>query len=204
MLGEAKVSDLLKKAAAEHIDVLFVYEVDVRQGPNSVINTTKIQLFNVATKEVLHAGTSLTAGNVAKAREEKKGPDPVDADMERIFNFVDEKLKPAPLKTDTANADRVAKYVDGLAAEKHDNPLPVLAEIRFYQSAQLINSDKLTEAYGVVLGKELGDRVAAGNPDQVMETLAKWLPEQRPKSLADAGGAKKAGAGGFFNKLFGK
>jgi hypothetical protein len=156
-------------------------------------------------KDVIYSGAGLVAGNVEKAREEKKGADPVDAEMSKLFAAIDEKVVPTVLKTDPANADRVAAFVDGLAKEKYSNPLPILAEIKYYQSAQLISGDKLTEAYSAILGSDVGAKAAGSEADEVMQALAKWLPEKRPKTLAGGDGDKKGSIlGGFIDKLRGK
>lgn len=204
MVGEGAQGDLVKKAAAANCQVLILYNVECRQGPNSVINTTSIKVLSVVSKETIFSGAALVAGNVEKAREEKKGADPVDAEMSKLFTAIDEKVVPTVLKTDPANADRVAAYVDTLVKDKYSNPLPILAEIKYLQSVSLIASDKLTEAYGTILGTDVGTKVATGEPDEVLQALASWLPEQRPKSLVGGDAKKGSVLGGFIDKLRGK
>ena len=177
------------------------------RGTVSPVNTTKIIFVNVATKEVLYSGSNLINGQVKKAREEKKGKDPVDEEMERLFGFVDEKLVGVSFPA-TAKPDKVVVFVDKLVEQKRPNPLATLAEIRFFRSKELITPEKMVEACGKVLGKEAGERVASGDPAAILGALDKWLPEKRPESFAagggsgdDEGGEKKSG---IFGKLFGK
>ena len=203
MLGEGKQNEIVKKAAEEGIDVVILYDVEVTKAGQNVVNTTKISFINVATKEVIYSGASLTNGLVAKAREDKKkNGDPVEAEMEKMFGMVDEKLVGGAFPAN-AKPEKVATFVDKLADGKPANPLPALAEIRFFRSKELITSEKMIEAYGKLLGAEVGPKVASGDPAEVLASLGKWLPEKRPASLVPGGegGEKK---GGIFGKLFGK
>ncbi|MFM8250465.1 MAG: hypothetical protein ACKOBW_02580 [Planctomycetota bacterium] len=204
MVGEGAQGDLVKKAAAANCHVLILYNVECRQGPNSVINTTSIKVLSVVSKETIYNGAGLVAGNVEKAREEKKGADPVDAEISKLFGTIDDKVVPTALKTEAANAERVAAYVDTLVKEKHSNPLPILAEIKYLQSVSLISGDKLNETYGTILGTDVGAKVATGEPDEVLQALASWLPDQRPKTLTASDAKKGSVLGGFIDKLRGK
>jgi hypothetical protein len=212
MLGEAKQAELLKKAAERGCDVLILFELEVSKGGQTPINTTQISLHNVQSKELIHSGGSLVNVQVRKAREEKKGDDPVDAEMGRVFAVVDERLAAKDFPAN-AKPEKVVTFVDKLLEQKSDNPLPALAEIRFFRSKDLITSEKMVEAYGKLLGPEVGEKVAGGDAAAALESLAKWLPEKRPESIAAAGGRggkadgddakpgeKKAG---IFGKLFG-
>lgn len=73
MLGEGKQSELLKAAAEGGIDVLIIYDIEVARGTVSPVNTTKIVLLNVSTKETIHSGSNLINGQVNKARGEEEG-----------------------------------------------------------------------------------------------------------------------------------
>jgi hypothetical protein len=217
MLGEGKQAELLKTAAERGCDVLVLFELEVSRGGETPINTTQITLHNVQTKELIHSGGSLTNVQVRKAREEKKKDDPVDAEMTRFFTAVDEKLAAKDFPA-TAKPEKVVTFVDKMLEQKNENPLPALAEIRFFRSKELITSEKMIEAYGKLLGKETGEKVAGGDAAAAMESLAKWLPEKRPETIAAAGGrGGKADGGkadgddakpgekksGIFGKLFG-
>jgi hypothetical protein len=212
MLGEAKQAELLKKAAERGCDVLILFELEVAKGGQTPINTTQISLHNVQSKEMIHSGGSLVNVQVRKAREEKKGDDPVDAEMGRIFAVVDERLAAKDFPAN-AKPEKVATFVDKMLEQKVENPLPALAEIRFFRSKDLITSEKMVEAYGKLLGPEVGEKVAGGDAAAALESLAKWLPEKRPETIAAASGRGGQAGGddakpgekksGIFGKLFG-
>ena len=98
--------------------------------------------------------------------------------------------------------------IDGMLAEKHSDPLGVLAEVKYYHSVKLATDEKWQEACIKLLGEESGKTVATGGPDQVMSALAKYVPEKAPKSLTGAAAEKKAegggAVGGLINRIFGK
>ena len=125
--------------------------------------------------------------------------------MERIFAFVDEKLVGVGFPAN-AKPDKVAAFVDKLADQKRrrDNPLPALAEIRFFRSKELITPEKLTEAYGKLLGPEVGEKAAGGDAETVIVAWRNGC-RKRPASLAaDSGGETGEKKSGIFGKLFGK
>ncbi len=212
MLGEAKQAELMKKAAERGCDVLVLFEIEVSRGGDTPINTTQVTLYNVYSKELIHSGSSLTNVQVRKAREEKKKDDPVDAEMARIFAVVDEKLSAKDFPA-TAKPEKVVTFVDKMLEQKTENPLPALAEIRFFRSKELITPEKMVEAYGKLLGAETGEKVAGGDAAAALESLAKWLPEKRPETIAAASGRGGRSDGddakpgekksGIFGKLFG-
>jgi len=210
MLGEFKQqAKLIERAREQGIDVLFIFDIEVSAQGETVLNKTKIEVFNMHAGErgeSAYSGRTLTNNGVAKAREERKGDDPVETEMNRLFTVIDETFQPKPFPA-TATAEKVEKHVSSFVGKKYADPLPILAELRFYFEKKLITTEKFAEVAKSVAGDEAGAAVASGNGELILASLAKWLPEKRPKKIVvDGGGAGvAAGAegGGFFGKLFG-
>jgi hypothetical protein len=106
----------------------------------------------------------------------KNQDDGVDKEVKRIFEYVDQKLvvsalpefPPAIVKT---------KRVDVLISEKHDNLLPVLAEIRFYHRNKLLSDEDTIAAFAKLLGNDTDARtLLTGSEDERKSILQKWLP----------------------------
>jgi hypothetical protein len=74
-------------------------------------------------------------------------------------------------------AEVAAKRVAALAAEKHDNPLPVLAEARMYHIKGLLEESALFAAYEQILGVDAGRLLATGTEEDKIKALSQWLPE---------------------------
>lgn len=196
MVGEGSQRELIDRAKKEGVDILFIVAVEVRAAGDTVINKTKINVYSMAKKEVAFGGNTLTNTTVEKAREEKRGEDPVDAEMNRLFAFVDEQYQAQALP-ETATADKLDKYVAKLAEAKVEDPLPTLVELRFYYDRKLITTERLTQIAQAVAGGEAGSAVGAGNVELILTALEKWLPPDLPKSLvAGGGGAGEGGATG--------
>lgn len=210
MLGESnKQAELMDRARKQNVDVLFVFDIEVSAQGETVINKTKISVHNLAAGdrgEVVHGTKTLVNNSVNKAREGKGGEDPVAGEMNRLFEYLDENFSIKNLP-ETATAEKVDKFVSTYASKKFSDPMPVLAELKYYYDRKLITTERFGEIAKVAAGDEAGAAVASGNTDLILPALNKWLPEKRPKKIVvdDAGGgaAPGGGAGGFLNKLFG-
>jgi hypothetical protein len=61
---------------------------------------------------------------------------------------------------------------------KYENPLPVLAEIRFYHHSKLLSDKDTLDAYARLLGDEEKARtLMEGSEVDRTKTLEKWLPK---------------------------
>ena len=69
--------------------------------------------------------------------EKKSDQDPVDKELEALFKFVDANWHLGPLPAGL-QAEHVLNRLRTLLAESHENPLPVLAEARMYQTRGLL------------------------------------------------------------------
>jgi hypothetical protein len=65
-----------------------------------------------------------------------------------------------------------------LTASEPENPLPLLAEIRFYRSRDLITDEDVAAAFTKIVGEEVGKKLTSGTEDERKETLQEWLPKQ--------------------------
>ena len=72
--------------------------------------------------------------------------------------------------------EHVRSRVADLAGRNYDNPLPVLAEIRFYHDKGYLSKIETATAYKAILGPEGGTALAEGTPSERLTFLETWLP----------------------------
>ena len=68
-----------------------------------------------------------------------------------------------------------------VSASESDNPLPMLAEIRYWHTRKLITDDQLVQAYQSILGEVNGSKLANGTEEEKKELLTQWLTASRPE-----------------------
>jgi hypothetical protein len=178
--------ELLEKAKKEAIDVLAVLRVEITLNKiGIVINECQLALFDVARQSPLYTSIKIRNTTVELNRQSNK-EDGVEKFVNALFAYVDKgdknkndnglllsampEVPPAIVKS---------KRVDVLAAGAYDNPLPVLAEIRFYNRQKLISDEDTQAAFVKLLG---GNETAAktlltGSEEERKTVIEKWLPK---------------------------
>jgi hypothetical protein len=180
LLGPAPVKDLLKLAEETDVNVLCVFIVTVKPNVRTgqVSTTYKIQLYNVADgKKEFETKQRLNniAVQVARADEKSRGGDPVDEAMEKLFEHIDSNWKIARMPA--LQKEHVLNRISGLLAQTHENPLPVLAEIRMYHTRGLLQDEHFLLAYQRKLNNDqLGTTLATGTEEERKQVIAEWMP----------------------------
>ncbi len=176
-LGLDTQERLLQKAAKEGVQVLVLLniKITVNRKTSLITNETSLQLINVAKKEKpLYATGDFNNLKIQNERASNKN-DGVKEEFDKLFKFIDGNLvvsaPPASL-----NAANVLGRVSTLAAAKHDNVLPVLAEIRFWNRKNLLPEPELVNAYKQLLGEEQGNQLATGDEAAKKKAVEKLLP----------------------------
>jgi hypothetical protein len=179
MLGVgSNIKDLRTVAAAYELDVLCVFNVDLKPNTRlgTTINETSIEIHNMADpkERPFQSKTKLNNIAVQVARQTGK-PDSVDKLMDEVFEHVDStwKLSPMPALNEEAVLNRLRPVI----TEPQENPLPILAEIRMYKTRDLLKDEFFIAAYKSVLGDQQAVLLATGTEDQKKEAISQWLPK---------------------------
>lgn len=182
MIGtEDKLAPLVEKARREGVDFLIVFDIDVRQSNGIVQNTTKLELHDVSTGKSLGQSSGLL--NTRAQKEIDDGKDPVGREVSKFFATIDEKIQMGDLPA-SATPEKVEALVDKKLAEKQANPVPVLAELKYFYNKKLLSGDKFLAGCTTLVGEKQAKMVTEATEEQLLLALASFLP----KELA---GAKK-------------
>jgi len=176
LIGEGSAKDLVKMAEQAGIDVLFVFKVTVSpvRQTNQVSNKTEIQLYNVADPKKPFETGELANLLVQAKRASGRGSDPVDELMEKLFKEIDQKWRLAALPA--LQPEQVLGRIAALLEQSHQNPLPVLAEIRMYHTRRLLQDDHLLIAYQRKTNEQTGSVLATGTEENRKQAIKPWLP----------------------------
>lgn len=193
-LGVGKAPELLKKARAEGLDALIVFDVDVKATRTAVVNTTRLNLIEVSKNAALYTPLPLNAITVEKARQDGKADDPVDTAIEKFFEAVDSSLVLEDLPANLP-AEAVAARVAKIASSSPESKLGTLVEIVFWQDQGLLDEAKAKEAFETLLGPEQGAKMA-GSDDERREVIDRLLPRRameqtRPELRGTRGGGAR-------------
>jgi hypothetical protein len=181
MLGEGTSKELLEAAEDQGLDVLVLFDVNIKKNYKTglVTNETKMVVYDVKKAKGFYKCKGINNVKVQIARKEGMGDDEdiVEAAFEKMFTALDEnqetglKMKDIP---DALTPDNVKSYVTGLISSEQFDRLPVLAEIKFFHHRGLITDEMLTKAFQHVLGELDGAKLAEGKPVErlaVVESL---------------------------------
>ena len=181
MLGVVSSKDLREKAQAAGVDAVCAFDIVATPNPKTqlVKNETTIHLHDLLQAKELWDSKTLNNIQIQIERADPKGgQDPVDKEIEALFKVVDTNWHLGPLPAGL-KAEHVLNRLRGLIEESHENPLPVLAEIRMYQTRGLLQEEHLLKAYQKVLGGEAeGTQLAKGSEEEKKKALEKWLPRE--------------------------
>ena len=179
LVGLAPAKDLVKTAERAGVDVLCVFNVTVKPiaRTGQVSNNVKIQLYNVAEgKKTFESDVvnNLAVQN-ARANENSRGGDPVEKELEKLFREIDTNWRLGAIPT-SLQPEHALGRVGELLKETHQNPLPVLAEIRMYQTRGLLENSHLLLAYQRMTNDHSGTALATGTEEERKQVIEPWLP----------------------------
>ena len=183
VLGEGTSDELLEEASEQGIDVLVLFDADVEQNrkTNLVINKTRIEVWDVRRREQIIRTSALNNVRVQIERAEAEygdDEDPVDTLLEELFAQLesassedsDKSLKVREFP-EGVRPEHVQGRITQILADEGVETLPMLAEIKFYHSRDLIDDSTLTKCFQQVLGKEDGAKLAQGEEDERVEIV---------------------------------
>ncbi len=178
MLGVNKRDDLLEMAQANHLDLLVVFDVNVEhsQSRNRTTNKTKAYLYSVKSGEILGSTKNLSHSAVWKARQGGSSDDPVEVELDKIFNGIADQQYKAAAIPDWVNEEVAAQRVNWLIEQEHSNPLPVLVEAKaFHESGRLSRNDYIN-AVETLIGADRAKDLIDGDIQKKEDAIAQWLP----------------------------
>jgi len=115
--------------------------------------------------------------NTDRTRRPERRSGSVDKEIEALFKKVDADWHLGPLPA-SLTAESVLNRLRGLIGETHENPLPVLAEVRMYQTRGLLQDAHLATAYQKLIGEAEGTQLAKGSEEEKKKAIEKWLPTE--------------------------
>jgi hypothetical protein len=157
-VDEKERDDLNKRAEALDVDILAVFSMTLHQARtgNFTNNKLLLRLYNLRTGKAVpnYSPEALINLEVEKWRQkDSKGTDPVEAEIMKMLDALDQALKPVPLP-EAVTAERAKKRINDLVAKKPEEPLPVLVEARYYMVKGLLDQSDFAEAAKSLLGED--------------------------------------------------
>jgi hypothetical protein len=179
MLGIVNAKDLREKGQKAGVDAVCVFNIVVTVNPRlqTIKNETTIHLHDlVQAKEVYESKTLNNIQIQLERADPKSDQDPVGKEVESLFKFVDANWPLGPLPAGL-QAEHVLNRLKTLLAEPHENPLPILAEARMYQTRGLLQDSHYLAACQKLLGESEGTQLVNGAREEKLVVIGKWLPK---------------------------
>ena len=170
MLGQGTTVEVLGRAAAEGIDAVLLFDVQVVSiaKVKLVRNTTTLQLYDVASRRKIQSTSALVnilmQNEREKAKKEKK-PDPLDTAIEvviKMLDFYKMRKMPPNLTVESVQSSRLVPLV----SDKPSNPLRALAEIMFYHHYKLCSDETRKTAFDLLVGPQIADKLLNGSKQE--------------------------------------
>jgi hypothetical protein len=166
---------LRDKAAEEGFDFVVIYEADVKTNrrTRSVNNECRARVYSVygdARDQVVGNSDELISSRVAS--DIAKGEtDVVEKAMAKAFRKMEAEFRltdmPDGITSDILKQSRIPV----LFADKKMSDMEKLAELRFWESRNLITSEELMKGFQKILGETQGEKLVSGNEEERNEIL---------------------------------
>ena len=170
-------SHLRRIAAAEGVDVLVTASLLAKPVHGANQWTLSLQLIDLMKNVVLWKSEPLNT-LVGKTRPfaSDEGQRALAKVLDDLTAYIDANFILVDMPDLTAES--VRKRANALAAwPKGVNPLPALAELRYYESLKLLTAKELTEPFSAILGDEDGLTLATGPEEARRKVVQKLLGE---------------------------
>ena len=196
MLGQGTTDSVLGRAAAEGIDAVLLFDVQVVSVTKVklVRNTTTLQLYDVASRRKIQSTSALVnilmQNEREKAKKEKK-PDPLDTAIEKVILRLDMSYKmrkmPPTLTADWVESNRLVPLV----SDKPSNPLRALAEVMFYHQYDLCSDEDRKIAFELLVGPQIADKLLNGSKQDKLAAVDVYLDVETAKVLGQPQGQSR-------------
>jgi hypothetical protein len=183
ILGEGEREELLDQAMEQGIDVLVLFESEVKQNVRTgfVNNETEITVLDVRRRERVFRTRGLDNIAVQKQRADDDEEDPVAIELDKLFEqFVADDQKSLKMTEfpEGVSGDLIKARIAQILGDEQLPALAVLSEIKYYHSRGMIDDATLTKSFQKLLGETDGAKLAEGDNDERLEALATLLPAQ--------------------------
>ena len=182
MLGVGTLDQLSVKAQQQDLDVVIIFQVKVVVSSRTklVTNNTTIQLYDVeAAKVVKKNKTALNNVKIQIKSKTAKGnevEEMIQKEIDQIFNdYADTvyRVKEMPALTpELVLNNRVIPMVK----KDYPNPLPVLAELRFWHGRKLLTTEHMVIACKELLDEAAANQLLSGDEKSQAALVKTWLP----------------------------
>jgi hypothetical protein len=173
-----KENYLLRLAERLGIDVLVVFEIDERNTRGGWNRDIRLAVYDAAREERIFRTKRFNTVRMETAQADLIEEDPAEEAVAAFREFLATKLQPTALPGELS-ARHVEARVAQLSARQLENPMGALAEVRLYHELQLLEIDKLLEAYRRRLNEAAALQLFGGNSEQKKRALEPWLPKPR-------------------------
>jgi hypothetical protein len=163
-LGTGSQEELLRKAADQGVDGLFIFDVEASQNRMTrlINNDTRLRLVGLDRKAIA-ATSTLTNTEVERAELRGAGDDEVRKNIDRLFAAFDEKARLISMPTLTP--DSAMARMRQLLADQDASKLSKLFEAKLFNSMGLLSQDQMSKVYQIVLESNDGEALATGTVD---------------------------------------
>ena len=199
MLGQGTIDGVLGRAAAEGIDAVLLFDVQVVSiaKVKLVRNTTTLQLYDVASRRKIQSTSALVnilmQNERAKAKKEKK-PDPLDTAIEKVFKMLDMSYKMRKMPFLTAEIVQSNRLIP-LVSDKPSNPLRALAEVMYYHQNKLCPDEDRKTTFDLLVGPQIADKMLNGSKQDKLVAVDVYLDVETAKVIGQPQGENPDGSG---------
>ncbi|QDU98117.1 DUF1559 family PulG-like putative transporter [Lignipirellula cremea] len=177
-LGTLDRNPMLQLAEREGIDIAIVFKVEIKVTKTGVSNTTSAEIIDMWTRERILETRQLNNRQVALIRQNPLKEDPLKVVMEQVQSRVVGEFSGVALPA-TLLPEHVRGRIATLAGARVNNPLPALAEIRFYLARGLIGKVEAQAACTEIVGEQKAEALFSVDATERLSAVKEWLPELR-------------------------
>lgn len=178
MLGVGTLDQLNQKAQESDLDAVVIFEVKVvvNKKTKLVTNNTTIQLYDVQTAKVVKKNKTVL-NNVriqiqSKSAKGNEVDEMIEKEIDQIFLAAEAyKVQALPQLTPQVVLDN---RIMPMVSKKYPNPLPVLAELRFWHAQKLLTTEHLAIACKELVGEKVAQQLLSGDP-KAQQAVVKGL-----------------------------
>lgn len=191
-LGTGPLNIKMAEARKSDIDLLLMFDVNITQARNGLkSNNTKMTLYRVKDGQpVVRQRRALADRAVWATRERLRdsSKDPVDLAIDEILNRVADIEYRAEMMPEIPE-ESLKKHITEITASPLENPLPVLAEIKYFNTRGQWAEPLALIAYGRLIGEEKAKILVMGTQEEKEAALAEWIesPENNLEGVGPDG-----------------
>jgi len=179
-LGFADPTRARQSATKEGLDVVLVGEISTKGGRGRAPTQTLfvVQLIDVVGGKDLWTSRPISDMQIQAAEQSKdrKKADPLGDWIASLTRVLEERLQLVEMPPISPEA--ALQRAEALTSRQHDNLLPVLMELRYYEWKKLLTAEQLVSYYGKLVGLGDGTRLVKGDEKERQMIVRRWLPKR--------------------------